>query len=181
MFKSKLTPAQWAEARRARAEGASFAALAARYGLRAQTICKRARAEGWLRPRPADASPAPAPRGTVRAASASAALARRALARRLYNLIDIRVRLLEQHLQRRLTEDGEGGGLMPLDGERELFAALIDNINQVTELESDADRDPGGSERHNRGGRGDAGTETSEEDAFRRKMADRVAKLSLPS
>lgn len=175
-FKSKLTPGQWAEARRAHAEGTSFATLAAHYGLSPTTIRQHARAHGWTRPGP------PVPPRPARATTASAALARQNLAQRLYRLIDIRIRLLEQHLQRRLKADGEEplAGLMPLDGERELFAALIDNINQVTELESDADRDPGGSERHH-GDRGDAGTETPEEDAFRRKMADRVAKLSLPS
>jgi hypothetical protein len=172
-FKSKLTPEQWAEAQQAYAEGASHAALAARYGLTADTIRKRALAKGWTGPAAKRARPA----------SESAALARQGLAQRLYKLIDIRVRLLEQHLQRRLKADGDEplAGIRPLDGERELFAALIDNINQVTELESDADRDPGGSERHKRGDRGDAGTETSEEDAFRRTMADRVAKLNLPS
>ncbi|MBX9589426.1 MAG: hypothetical protein K2X43_08975, partial [Hyphomonadaceae bacterium] len=49
-FVSKLSPEEWAEARRLRAQGVSFADLAQRFGIHADSMGKRARREGWPTP-----------------------------------------------------------------------------------------------------------------------------------
>ena len=54
MSKSRLTPEQWAEARRLRAAGATFAAIGKEFGVSASTIVNRARSEVW--PSPAGAT-----------------------------------------------------------------------------------------------------------------------------
>ncbi len=50
MFKSLLTPEQWAEARRLRGEGATFAAIAKHLGLKKNSVASRAKREGWPSP-----------------------------------------------------------------------------------------------------------------------------------
>ena len=60
MFNSLLTPEQWAEARRLRAEGAPFAALAKQFGVAHSTIGRRARQEGWSSPAGSPSTRAPA-------------------------------------------------------------------------------------------------------------------------
>ena len=61
MPRPPLTPEQWAQARRLRDGGATFAAIAREIGAHESTIAGRARLEGW--PRPAGSLPAAA-RGT---------------------------------------------------------------------------------------------------------------------
>ena len=61
MPRPPLTPEQWAQARRLRDGGATFAAIAREIGAHESTIASRASLEGW--PRPAGSLPA-APRGT---------------------------------------------------------------------------------------------------------------------
>ncbi len=50
-FVSKLSPEQWAEARRLRAAGQSYAAIASSFGIAATTVRERARKEAWPSPR----------------------------------------------------------------------------------------------------------------------------------
>ncbi len=59
MLKSLLTPEQWAEARRLRAEGATFAAIGKHFGISGQHHRHRARrrlalAPGIVAPRPTE-------------------------------------------------------------------------------------------------------------------------------
>ena len=57
--KSLLTPEQWAEARRLRAEGASLDALAEQFGVAHSTMGRRARKEGWSSPSGSPSTRAP--------------------------------------------------------------------------------------------------------------------------
>ena len=49
-FTSKLSPEQWAEARRMRADGASYARIGRHFGLTPASILKCAQREGWSAP-----------------------------------------------------------------------------------------------------------------------------------
>jgi transposase-like protein len=139
-FASKLSPDEWAEARRLRAGGATYTEVARRFGMSARTIRRRADSEGW--PSPARAAPAtPRLLGATGRASPATASIRSRLALRLYRVIDCKIRMMELRMIRELQahERAESDGLPPpaIEDERESFAALIDSINQVTEMASD--------------------------------------------
>jgi hypothetical protein len=135
---SKLTIEQWAEARRLRANGTSFVDIADRFAMSEATIRRRAHREGW--PEPAGAAGSPRRR---RPAVVSAAVAgiRSRLALRLYNVIECKIRMMELRMQRELQDQecNPDGAMQPgpTKDERESFAALIQSINQVTEMASD--------------------------------------------
>lgn len=136
-FQSKLSPEQWAEARRLRACGQSCDAIARRFGLGASTIRWRARKEGW--PSPSDGRPSLAgSRANVRRTSPATAEVRAELARRLFGVIAVRTRMMELSMQKKLQarEANEAGADQPLTtkDEREAFAALIADIKQVMEI-----------------------------------------------
>ena len=57
MFTSPLSPEQWAEARRLRAEGATYDAIGKHLGISRTTIATRAYRESW--PSPTGALPKP--------------------------------------------------------------------------------------------------------------------------
>jgi len=186
-FLSKLTPEQWAEARVLRADGASFAAIAERFGLSPATIALRARRECWAKPAGAAPAAAPTAAGKTRRAPASPATAgiRRSLAGRLYNVLEIRIRMMELHMLKQLQalQDGEQPSPAGAD-ERAEFIALIKNIEQVTELCSDTDRAAGGRGTNATAagaGSADALAAASAQDAFRREIAERLEKLFPPS
>jgi hypothetical protein len=197
-FVSKLSPEQWAEVRRLRAGGATFPKLAARFGLSARTIGARARREGWSTAAPAAAAP-----GRRRAAPASPGTAgiRSRLALRLYNVIECRIRLMEMRMQKQLQAhmqvDGSGpdsstGASLPpppTKEERDSFAALIESINQVTEMASDPA--PAADGRRTTATRAtnpeltalsddidpDGLAAASEKDEYRRELAEHLAKM----
>ncbi|MBX9592511.1 MAG: hypothetical protein K2X43_24755, partial [Hyphomonadaceae bacterium] len=114
---------------------------------------------------------------------------RRRLAQRLYSVIEFKIRMMELNMQKQLdalqtNPDGVEPSTLSRD-ERDAFAALIDNINQVTEMASEpasaadgrrksanpeltalsADIDPDGL------------AIASEKDEFRREIAERLEKL----
>ena len=66
---------------------------------------------------------------------------RRDLALRLYHLIDIQIRMLELRMKTDLEAHQQaleaGEPAPPIKDERETFAALIEQINQVTEMASE--------------------------------------------
>jgi hypothetical protein len=134
---SKLAPEQWAEARRLRAGGTPFADIAGRFAMSEVTIRRRAHREGWAEPAGAPARP------RRRTATVSAAVAgiRSRLALRLYNVIECKIRMMELRMQRELQDQecNPDGAVppVPTKDERESFAALIQSINQVTEMASD--------------------------------------------
>src|SRR5262245_56061575 len=86
LFVSKLSPEQWAECRRLRAEGLTYPELSERFGVSVDGIGQRARKEGWSG-RGGTPATAPAPRkpspGTIET--------RRRLAHHLYGYLEIRI------------------------------------------------------------------------------------------
>jgi hypothetical protein len=141
-FASKLSPEQWAEARRQRAEGATYDALSARFGVRAAAIGKRARKEGWAWPGESGAAGAAAPRAKARSASPGTIDTRRRLARHLYGYLETRIKMMETNMQKKADAaalDPDAAPSTFTKGEQENFSALIHSINQVTEMASEPD------------------------------------------
>ncbi len=96
-FTSKLSPEQWAEARRMRADGALYAEIAERLGMSIHTIGHRARQEGWPSPtRP------PSRAARARPASPATASVRSRLAQRLYRVIEFKIKLMELRMIKQL-------------------------------------------------------------------------------
>jgi hypothetical protein len=201
-FVSKLSPEQWAEARCLRAGGATFPQIAARFGLSASTIRARAHREGWSTAAPAVAAPRRSP-GRSRAAVASPGTAgiRSRLALRLYNVIECRIRLMEMRMQKQLQAQLRADGRdpdsifdatlppPPTKDERDSFAALIESINQVTEMASDPA--PAADGRRTTAARSvnpeltalsddidpDGLAVASEKDEYRRELAEHLGKM----
>jgi transposase-like protein len=138
-FVSKLSPGEWAEVRHLRSGGASYTEIARRFGMSAHTIRRRAHSEKW--PSPARADPATPRLATPGRASPGTASIRSRLALRLYRVIECKIRIMELRMVRELQahERAESDGQPPpaIEDERESFAALIDSINQVTEMASE--------------------------------------------
>ena len=187
-FVSKLTPEQWAEARRLRGNGEKYPAIAKRFGVAAATIGIRARKEGWSSPAGGPSAVA-AREANARAASPATAGIRERLALRLYSVIEFRIRMMELRMQKQLDayEKSEDGAELPpvTKDERDTFAALIESINQVTEMASEPDRTADGRTKF-------ANPEltalsadidptglaiASEKDQFRADIAERLGKL----
>jgi hypothetical protein len=141
MFISKLSPEQWAEARRMRADGATYDAIGGHFGVSPRTVASRSWREGWPLPagaaqrKPARARPGPPP-------SPGTTGIRSRLAERLYRVIECRIRMMELRMIKQLQaqENDPDAGVPPAPGkdERESFAALIDSINKVTEMASES-------------------------------------------
>ena len=181
MSRSLLSPEQWAEARRLRAEGATFAAIGKELGISASTIVNRARSEGWPPPigttRRAKSRPKPAP------LAADTAEARRCLMHRLYALMDYNLEMMELRMQKQLKEarkqarskDGTLPAGVDEEGMRQL-ANTIKTIEQAKELDPDLHRSADGGARP-----ADARAGASEAEAFHREIAERLGKLIPPS
>jgi hypothetical protein len=195
MFPAKYTAEQWAAARRLRAEGMTFRAIAERLGFeKANTISSRARHEGWPDGK-ADGANAAKAKTKPRVASPGTIDTRRRLAQRLYKIVEFRIKKMELSMQKQVQALEEGYDDLAAPAvtkeERESFAALIEQINQVTEMASEpataadgrrksaslnpeltalsADLDP------------DAVAAASEKDALRREIADKLEKLVPPA
>ena len=139
-FTSKYSPEQWAEARRMRAEGLSFKAIAKSLGFKSSaTVSTRARKEGWWGSE--NTGVADLAKGKPRAASPATASIRRVLALRLYSFLELRIRMMELRMKKQLDayEQSPGGTEPPpvTKDERDSFAALVESINQVTEMTSE--------------------------------------------
>jgi hypothetical protein len=140
-FTPKYTPEQWAEAKRLRADGVNFRIIAERVGFRSSvSVAERARKEGWPAA-PAAANNAAPHKPPGRRVSPAIADIRRALAQRLYRLIDLNIRKMEMRMQKELEEHKHAppGAEPPVvtHEDRESFAAIIESINQVTEMASE--------------------------------------------
>jgi hypothetical protein len=198
-FVSKLSPEQWAEARRLRAGGATFDAIGQHFGLSSSTFSVRARKEGWPSP-VVDARAGQARSAKTGARSPGTAGIRSRLALRLYNVIEFRIRMMELRMMKQLQaledqeRDPEGSvPPAPTKEERESFAALIASINQVTEMASEPAPATGGRRRTATGAINpelaalsddidpDALAAASEKDARRRDIAERLGKMFPPS
>jgi hypothetical protein len=139
-FAAKYTPAQWAEAQRLRAEGLTFRAIAKNLGFNSPaTVSTRARKEGWWGGE--NTGVAGLAKGKPRSASPATATIRRALAVRLYCFIELEMRMKELRMKKQLDayEQSPDKSELPVvtKEERESFAALIQQINQVTEMASE--------------------------------------------
>jgi hypothetical protein len=190
-FVSKLSLDEWAEVRRLRAGGATYVEIARRFGMSARNIRRRADIEGW--PSPARAAPArPRLSATGRASPGTASIRSR-LALRLYRVIECKIRMMELRMIKELQahERAESDGQLPpaIKDERESFAALIDSINQVTEMASDPA--PATDGRRSAASRAanpeltalsadidpDGLAVASEKDNFRREIAEHLGKM----
>lgn len=172
MFKSPLTPEQWAEARRLRAAGATFAAIGKQLAVTAASVARRAQREGWPSPRPTRRSSTPLP-------AADSADIRRSLARRLFTVMDLNLELMELRMHKQLKQARETDGDIPAgDAEKDMrqLAATMKNIEQATELDPDPQRAADGGAKSS-----DAVARASEADALRREIAERIEKLIPPA
>lgn len=188
LFAPKYTPEQWAEARRLRAEGLIFAVIGERVGIKPETIASRARKERWSGS-PGPTVAAAARRRKAPVSSPATAQIRRVLALRLYSLLELKIRMMELRMKKQLDvcEQSPAGAEPPAvtKDERETFAALIESINQVTEMASDppaaADgrRKSASAELTALSADIDAGglAIASEKDQFRAEIAERLGKL----
>jgi hypothetical protein len=186
---SKLSPEQWAEARRMRAEGATYPQIAQRFGVTPPTIGRHARGEVW--PSPADPEGSRPPR--PRTASPATAGIRSRLAQRLYKVIEFKIKIMELRMQKELrahANDPDGGTPpAPATDERDSFAALIDSINKVTEIASEPAPAAGGRRATAAGPANpeltalsdeidaDGLAAASEKDEFRREIAERLGRM----
>jgi hypothetical protein len=188
---SKPSPDLWAEARRLRADGATYARIAARLGMSVHTLGQRARREGW-------SSSATTPstamrRGKVGSASPGTAGIRSRLAQRLYKVIEFRIRMMEMRMEKQLQicEQDPDAAVAPAHtkDERDSFAALIDSINQVTEMASEPAPAADGRRRTATGAVNpeltalsddidpDGLAAASEKDQFRRELAEHLGRM----
>jgi hypothetical protein len=192
-FVSKLSPGQWVEVRRLRAGGTGDAELAQRYGISTSSIRKRACKEGWGSPaRPAAAVPSRAALGRASPATASI---RSRLALRLYSVIECKIRMMELRMIKELQAHERARADAdapppPINDERESFAALIDSINQVTEMAAEPAPATDGRRSAARGGAinpeltalsadidPDGLAIASEKDNYRREIAERLGRM----
>ena len=176
-----------------RAGGATYPDIAAHLGVSDDTVGRRARGEGW-----STASPPTAPRrGKRGSASPGTAGIRSRLAQRLYKVIEFRIRMMElrmhKQLEAQLQSDGhDPDGAVPpapTKDERDSFAALIESINQVTEMASEPAPAADGRRRTATGAINpeltalsddidpDGLAVASEKDQFRRELAEHLGKM----
>jgi hypothetical protein len=177
MPRPPLTPEQWAQARRLRDGGATFAAIAREIGAHESTIAGRARLEGW--PRPAGSLPA-APRGTgATHRTESIADIRRSVVTRYYRVMDLNLELMELHMKKQV-KDAKKRGANPasIDPDKNMrpVTAVTKSLSQAKELDADLDRAAGGGPTAS-----NPGSAASEEEAFRREIAERLEKLIPPA
>ena len=189
-FVSKLSPDEWAEVRRQRAEGASFVDIGRRFGVTPKSIGQRARREGWASS--VSASPQPAKREARHASPATAEI-RRHLALRLYRLIELQIRMLELRMNKDLEAQQKaldaGEPAPALEDHRETFAALIEQINHVTEMTSEPDTAAAGRRKSANAELGILSADidpaavaaASEKDAKRARLAEQLAKAVGPA
>jgi hypothetical protein len=175
-FKSSLlTPEQWAEVRRLRAEGATLVALGKQFGISADSISHRARREGWPSP-----LGSPTSRGNSQAATpADTTQIRRELVQRVYRVTNLNLELMELRMQKQLKDARKKNADLPtIDTEKEMrqIAGVMKTLEQTTELDPDRHaRTDGGAKSS------DAAARASEADARRREIADRLEGLVPPA
>ena len=175
-----------------RAGGATYPDIAAHLGVRVDTVGRRARREGWS----SSASPPTAPRrGKLGSASPGTAGIRSRLAQRLYKVIEFRIRMMELRMNKQLqAHERDSDGAVPpapTKDERDSFAALIESINQVTEMASEPAPAADGRRRTATGAVNpeltalsddidpDGLAVASEKDQFRRELAEHLGKMFL--
>ena len=192
VFAPKYTTQQWDEAKRLRAEGLSFAAIARRVGFATSTsVSTRARQEGWT-----DAggtSVAGAVNRKGRKPSPATVSIRRTLAVRLYTYVELKIRMMELRMKKRLenyAKKGRKGEPPPFTkADTDELSAVIEHINQVTEMVSEPASAAAGGRKSAINPEltalssdidADGLALASAKDDFRREIAEQLGKL-LPS
>ena len=139
-FAAKYTAEQWVEARRLRAEGLSYTVIGERVGIKSASVSACARKQGWSGSAVRTVAAMARPR-KKRGASPATAETRRLLAQRLYTFIELEMRMKELRMKKQLDAYEQPPDKTELSvvtrEERESFAALIEQINQVTEMASE--------------------------------------------
>jgi Helix-turn-helix domain of resolvase len=178
MFRPSLTAEQWAQARRLREEGATFAAIAGQFGVARSTVAYRANKEGWLTPA---GSLARVARTATPASGAESTIdMRRVLARRFYRVMGLNLELMELRMTKKLKDARKrgGAGVPSADVEESVrpMNTALKGIDQVKELDPDFNRPVDGGPISI-----DPDAAASEADAFRNEIAERLEKLLPPS
>ena len=179
-FVSKLSAEQWADARRLRAEGANFTAIGEAFNVSRDAISKRAKREGWDMPA---ASGSPVARAQSAAPLPNDILqARRSLSRRILRILDLDLKIMERRMEKRLdAADKADKNAADPEGmskeEIERLGTFKKTIQDHTEYAPDTDRAVRGAAHR----AATAETLASEADAFRRELAERIAKLIPPT
>ena len=174
VFPRKLSDGQWAEARRLRANGASFAEIAEQFGLSKNWVATRARREQWGAPLAAEPKK---PRGKT-AVLAEFKQERLNLSRRIIKIIELDLRMMEQRMLKRLQRTDDAGPAEGLSNdELERLGTLKQTIQEHTEFSPDTEPTAGGAGT----ARSADQAATSEADVFRREIAERLEKLLPPS
>ena len=170
-FKSPLTPEQWAEARRLRAEGATFVALGKQFGVSDTAIGDRARREGWHARQGAKSKAVAAADDTTQM--------RRAIAQRVYSVMNLNLALMELRMQKQLKDARKKNADIPaIDAEKEMrqLATFMKTLEQTTELDPDRHAHADGGAKFS-----DAAARASEADARRREIAERLEGIVPPA
>ena len=137
-FAAKYTPEQWAEARRLRAEGLTFVP-SRESGLCHPEPFLDALPQGGLDAATRQKCCRPGKSKGSKASPATASI-RRKLSLRLYTYIELQITMMELRMKKRWTPTpvtGRHRAARRDQGGRESFAALIEHINQVTEMASE--------------------------------------------
>ena len=174
MLRPPLTPEQWAQARHLRDGGATFAAIAREIG--AHEFHHR-------QPRPparlAQACWLPARRSARHGAfhrTESIADIRRSVLTRYYRVMNLNLELMELHMKKQVKDAKKrGADLASIDPDKHMrpMTAVTKSLSQAKELDSDLDRAAGGGPTSS-----NPDSAASEEEAFRREIAERLEKLS---
>jgi hypothetical protein len=139
-FVTKYTPEQWAEARRLRADGLTFVDIAQRLGFAtSNTLSAHFRKMGWIGARGKTVAGAVKSKGSK--PSPATVSIRRKLSVRLYTYVELQITMMELRMKKRLDAyaNAPAGTELPpfTKSDVDEFAALIQHINQVTEMASE--------------------------------------------
>jgi hypothetical protein len=191
-FVSKYSPEQWAEARRLRAEGLTFTAIAEQLGFTtSNTVSAHFRKKGW---KDADSTVASVVRRRGPKPSPATILIRRTLAVRLYTYVEFKIMMMELRMKKRLeiyaksSRKGEPPPFTKADSDE--LSAVIQHINQVTEMASEPASAAAGGRKSATNPEltalssdidADGLAIASEKDRFRRDIAEQLGKLLPPA
>jgi hypothetical protein len=185
-FVSKLSPEQWAEAKRLRAEGASYAGIARQFGISENAVGRHAHKNNW------SGSGAPAVPASPRRTGTpirSGPIARLQCESRLrmLRILNLDLKIMEQRMQKRVDAAKEVQANVEALGltqpEMDHMQSITTAIDNVTELQPDIDPAAGGRGKSEPGAKSGSksDTEPSEADVFRTEIAERLEKLLPPA
>ena len=191
-FVTKYSPEQWAEARRLRADGLTFVDIAQRLGFAtSNTLSAQFRKKGWIGARGKTVAGAAKSKGSK--PSPATVSIRRTLAVRLYTYVELQITMMELRMKKRLDAyaNAPAGTELPpfTKSDVDEFAALIQQIHQVTEMASEPASAAAGGRKSATNPEltalssdldADGLAIASEKDHFRRDIAEQLGKLLPP-